>query len=409
MRGHSPAAAHASAAETAVRARIATLTVTAPPADAGRSVTVAPGGTVVGRGLDADLSVGSEHLSRRHFAVRQRAGAYEVEDLGSRNGTLLNGAALTGSRVLRAGDRLSAGGVEVEFGLDRPVELPPRRSAPAGGSWRPDEDTRTSGPPPARAEQPSLGRELHAAASFSGHGLLLAVLGSVVGTVLGGAASAGPWGTLAGAAVTPVVSTAFATRRAGDRGRVAAAAIVLLSAGALVITVTGVSLADLATGTSVLPGNGDPGTFPGVNAGATPRSDPSDTRPSGRADADPVDCGSAAVGSTVPCPGAVLVFTGRGGLKITSVEVVGDAAGDFVPGTECVGRTIGSGSSCETRITFTPSAAGPRRATLIIHQRLPLPDHGTHVDLTGAGEPPPADPATCPADPAATDCVTPGP
>jgi hypothetical protein len=236
------------------------------------------------------------------------------------------------------------------------------------------------------------------------------VVGSVVGTVLAGSASAGPWGTLAGAAVTPVVSTTFAARRAGDRGRVAAVAIVLLSAAALVITVTGVSLADLATGKSVLPGNGSQsGSFPGVNAGSVSPSDTTDeqTSPSesasGSVSADPVDCGAVPVGSTTACPGAVLVYTGEGRLRITSVEIVGADAGDFAAGSECVGKTLESGSECETGISITASAAGPRQATLVIHQTLPAPDRGTRVDLAGIGQQSSTDPESCPTDPAATD------
>jgi pSer/pThr/pTyr-binding forkhead associated (FHA) protein len=436
MRKDSPAGATVSAAETAVHVRTGTLTLTAPPSEAGRSVTIGPRGTVVGRGVDADLGAGSEHLSRRHFVVRNRAGGYEVEDLGSRNGTLLNDDPVTGIRRLRDGDHLSAGGVEVEFSLAPWAQPPGRRSAPyPGGSWHPDEETRASGREPIQTDQRSLGRELHAAASFSGQGLLLAVLGSVVGTVLAGAASAGPWGTLASAAVTPVVSSAFATRRAGDRGHVAAAAIVLLSAAALVITVTGVSLADLANGKSVLPGNGSQsGTFPGVHAkpAPDPGSDsgsgsssssseppsPSSSTPGqpGPISAEPVNCGTVEVGSTATCPaGAILVYRGEGSLKITRVEIVGEAAGDYVAGSECVGRTLQSGSNCETGISFTASAAGPRKATLIIHQSLPAPDRGTSVELAGVGHSSSTDPS-CGTDPAPTDsptgadvCVLPSP
>jgi pSer/pThr/pTyr-binding forkhead associated (FHA) protein len=409
MRGDSPAATHGSAAETAVQPRAATLTLTAPPSQAGRSVTIRPHGTVVGRGEDADLSVTDDRVSRRHFMVCERAGRYEVADLGSRNGTQLNGEPVTAIRPLRDGDRLSAGGVEIEFSWGMTVLPAARRSTPpSGGSWRPDEETKVSDPVPVRTAQSSLGRELHASTSFSGQGLLLAVLGSVVGTALAGAASAGPWGALAGAAVTPVVSTAFATRRAGDRGRVAGAAIVLLSVGALIITVTGVSLADLATGKSVLPGNGSQsGTFPGINVGPAPSG--SHGPPPGTAHAGRVDCGAAVVESTVTChPGAVLVFTGEGRMKITRVEVVGESAGDFVAGSECVGKTLQSGSSCETSVTFTAAAAGPRTAVLVIHQTLPAPDQGTRVDITGVGQASPLDPGTCPSGSATDAPLSPG-
>src|SRR5262249_58383302 len=94
--------------------------------------------------------------------------------------------------------------------------------------------------------------------------LLLAVLGSVVGTVLARAAGIGPWGTLAGAAILAVVSTTFSPRKFGENGRVRAAAITVLTLVALTVTWSGVSLADHAAGRSVLPGPGQrQNTFPG--------------------------------------------------------------------------------------------------------------------------------------------------
>jgi hypothetical protein len=36
-------------------------------------------------------------------------------------------------------------------------------------------------------------------------------------------------------------------------------------------------------------------------------------------------------------------------------------------------------------VLFQPQEAGPRSATLIVHQNLPKPDRGTPVDLTGQG------------------------
>jgi hypothetical protein len=223
--------------------------------------------------------------------------------------------------------------------------------------------------------------------------LALAVGGAIVGTIFTSAASAGPWGTLAGAAVTPIVTTAFATRRAGEKGRLRAAVIVVLSAAALLITWTGFSAADVAAGKSVIPGADQRGTFPGPAAQIltppptrTTSGPPVGTTPSSPAVAAPVDCGTADVGSAVECrPGAVLTYNGSRTLTITSVEVGGDQAGEFAVGSECVGRTLASGESCESSVSFTPAGGGTRTATLVIHQTLPLPDHGTSVRLQGTG------------------------
>jgi hypothetical protein len=253
-----------------------------------------------------------------------------------------------------------------------------------------------SGPTPAAA--PSLRQGLAEASTFSPAGLALAVGGSVVGTVLVSAVGTGPWGTLAGAAVTPLVTTAFATRSAGDRGRVRVAIIAVLSAAALAITWTGVSAADLAAGKSVVPGTtGRPGTFPGLasaqvsesNTGTGTGHTTATKTVSGTArsaTATAVDCGSAGVRTTAPCrPGAVLTYTGPGTLTITGVEVTGDQAGEFTAGSECVGRQLTDGETCETSVSFTPAAAGRRVATLVVHQSLPRPDRGTPAALAGTG------------------------
>jgi DNA-binding NtrC family response regulator len=58
---------------------------------------------VVGRGPDVALRVDDAKASRRHFAVRVRGGGLEVVDLGSRNGTLVNGRLLRGTELAVAG------------------------------------------------------------------------------------------------------------------------------------------------------------------------------------------------------------------------------------------------------------------------------------------------------------------
>lgn len=66
-------------------------------------------GTLIGRGNNADLQVTSRSASRRHAKIRidPRGGAV-VEDLGSTNGTYLNGKLIRRYR-LKDGDRLQLG------------------------------------------------------------------------------------------------------------------------------------------------------------------------------------------------------------------------------------------------------------------------------------------------------------
>ncbi|HME06464.1 MAG TPA: SpoIIE family protein phosphatase [Bryobacteraceae bacterium] len=61
-------------------------------------------------------------LSRQHFALEQQDGQWVVRDLGSKNGTFVNGERITAAHVLGRSDRITAGHLIVEF-ADR-VENP---------------------------------------------------------------------------------------------------------------------------------------------------------------------------------------------------------------------------------------------------------------------------------------------
>jgi pSer/pThr/pTyr-binding forkhead associated (FHA) protein len=83
-------------------------------ADAGRRVElVAP--LTVGRTADADLVLADELVSRRHARVSQRGAGAVVEDLGSRNGTFVNGNQIHGPTRLVPGDQLQLGVTLVEL------------------------------------------------------------------------------------------------------------------------------------------------------------------------------------------------------------------------------------------------------------------------------------------------------
>jgi pSer/pThr/pTyr-binding forkhead associated (FHA) protein len=83
-------------------------------ADVGRRVElVAP--LTVGRAADADLVLADELVSRRHARVSQRGAGAVVEDLGSRNGTFVNGNQIHGPTRLVPGDQLQLGVTLVEL------------------------------------------------------------------------------------------------------------------------------------------------------------------------------------------------------------------------------------------------------------------------------------------------------
>ena len=70
---------------------------------------------VVGRGVGSDLQIDDESVSRRHARFRLECDNVLVEDLSSRNGTWVNGAAVSTPRLLNHGDRVSIGTCEFEL------------------------------------------------------------------------------------------------------------------------------------------------------------------------------------------------------------------------------------------------------------------------------------------------------
>jgi diguanylate cyclase (GGDEF)-like protein len=103
-----------------------TLVVVAHP-DAGllgRGFELTPGGGLtIGRARDADLSFPEPtEVSRRHARIWEEAGTVRVEDLGSRNGTFVNGQEVTAPRVLNNGDNVQIGPVYLKFFAGHHVE-----------------------------------------------------------------------------------------------------------------------------------------------------------------------------------------------------------------------------------------------------------------------------------------------
>ncbi len=68
----------------------------------------------VGRELDNALRLADPSISRHHAVLRRKDGAYEIQDLGSSNGVLVNGVRLEVS-PLKDGDRLTLGQMQITF------------------------------------------------------------------------------------------------------------------------------------------------------------------------------------------------------------------------------------------------------------------------------------------------------
>jgi predicted component of type VI protein secretion system len=97
---------------------------------AGTSVDVG-GEIVVGR-EGADLSLPDEQISRRHAAVRSVDGGIEVEDLGSLNGTFVDGRRLEGPVTVASAGTLRVGTTEMSLQIELPApEVTRAREIPA--------------------------------------------------------------------------------------------------------------------------------------------------------------------------------------------------------------------------------------------------------------------------------------
>lgn len=80
---------------------------------------------VIGRDVAATICINSRSASRRHCLVRRNGDQYLIKDLGSSNGTLVNGLPVT-ECVLRHGDRIAVSDSVFVFAADQTAELPLR-------------------------------------------------------------------------------------------------------------------------------------------------------------------------------------------------------------------------------------------------------------------------------------------
>jgi hypothetical protein len=84
----------------------------------GRRVVVGSSGATIGRSRQCDLMVEDPNVSRTHAEVRPRGGSWVLTDMGSTNGTRLNGRRIDGSEVLKPGDEIELGTSRITFELE---------------------------------------------------------------------------------------------------------------------------------------------------------------------------------------------------------------------------------------------------------------------------------------------------
>ncbi|MDH3206396.1 MAG: FHA domain-containing protein [Gemmatimonadota bacterium] len=98
---------------------------------------------VIGRDEGVDVLIDNPSVSRRHAEIRLGDNGWEVEDLGSSNGTFIGGTKIQGAHSLGLGDEIGFGKFSIVFGKvlgdgeqPKPVAAPETqaRQAPMGGA-----------------------------------------------------------------------------------------------------------------------------------------------------------------------------------------------------------------------------------------------------------------------------------
>jgi predicted component of type VI protein secretion system len=84
----------------------------------GRRLLVGPTGATIGRSRQSDIVIDDPNVSRQHVEVRPRGGAWVLTDLGSTNGSRLNGRQITSPEVIQPGDEIEIGTSVITFELE---------------------------------------------------------------------------------------------------------------------------------------------------------------------------------------------------------------------------------------------------------------------------------------------------
>jgi len=113
--------------------------------------------SLIGRDVTNDVVVGDAEVSRQHSRITRTPGGYVLEDLGSTNGTFVNGERLVAPRVMNPGDLVAlAETVSLTFDATSPeaaatVAQPAATAEPAkkapGAAAEPAAQAKPASPP----------------------------------------------------------------------------------------------------------------------------------------------------------------------------------------------------------------------------------------------------------------------
>lgn len=69
----------------------------------------------IGRSPECDLALNDQNISRRHCLIKRTWDGFTAQDLGSKNGVLVNEKKIEGAHPIKDGDEITIGGVKLTF------------------------------------------------------------------------------------------------------------------------------------------------------------------------------------------------------------------------------------------------------------------------------------------------------
>lgn len=76
----------------------------------------------IGRSPECDLPLNDQNISRRHCLIKRHWNGFTAQDLGSKNGVLVNSLKIEGAQNIKDGDEIQIGGIKLIF-IDPPSRL----------------------------------------------------------------------------------------------------------------------------------------------------------------------------------------------------------------------------------------------------------------------------------------------
>ena len=107
----------------------------------GKRVKLTDAETVIGRDESAKIRVATQELSRQHCLLIVSEAGVLVRDLGSRNGTFINGMPIAEETLLKPGDTLTAGPMSFELEGGEPLS---KKSATSPSAKKAKADQKTT-------------------------------------------------------------------------------------------------------------------------------------------------------------------------------------------------------------------------------------------------------------------------